>query len=69
MDRQRYPVGAHEVFFLSLVDTLRLPVIVMDDVRISHYQALGDNFLIVEADRCMEEAYLLGERRWSKGHR
>ena len=68
MGRQRYPVGAHEVFFLYLGDTLRLPVIVMDDVRVYHYQALGDNFLIVEADRCMEEACLSGARRWSKGH-
>ena len=62
MDRQRYPVGAHVVFFLYWVDTLRLPVIVMGDVP------WGDDFLIVEVDRCMGEACLVEARRWSKAH-
>lgn len=57
-DPQRCLDPVLEVFFQYVVETFVLPAIGMDDVPISHLQALGGSFRIVGDDRYMEEACL-----------
>ena len=66
--RQKYRVVALEVFLSYVVDAFHLPEIVMDDVPIDRWEALGDSFQILEDDRCTVEACLLVGRRWLKAH-
>ena len=67
-DLQRCLDQVLEVFFQCVVETFVLPAIGMDDVPISHLQALEGSFRIVGDDRYKEEACLSEERLSLKVH-